>query len=131
MLLVAARLEPSPTGMGTHQQLMLPPCTWPTALGLPCPSCGMTTAFAHAARADLLSSFVAHPVGALLAVATAAVVVMGFFAAVSGTRVFSMLPPLSSTRVLTLAVILLGVSWGYKILDFNGFLSFIDGGASR
>ncbi|MBM4114113.1 MAG: DUF2752 domain-containing protein, partial [Phycisphaerae bacterium] len=67
LLLLASTLEPSSKGLGTHTQLGLPPCTWTIAFGIPCPSCGMTTSFAHAVRGDLLSSFVAQPMGALLA----------------------------------------------------------------
>ncbi len=47
LLGVAAWLDPSPEGLGTHSQLSLPPCGWILTMDLPCPTCGMTTAFAH------------------------------------------------------------------------------------
>ena len=47
VLLTAAVLEPSPEGMGTHQQLGLSPCYFPKNLGVPCPACGMTTSWAY------------------------------------------------------------------------------------
>ena len=50
LLAVAAWLEPSPTGIGTHQQLGLPPCTFWMLFGRPCPTCGMTTSWAHLVR---------------------------------------------------------------------------------
>lgn len=40
---IAARLTPNPSGMGTHQQLGLPPCSFQFFLSLPCPTCGFTT----------------------------------------------------------------------------------------
>src|SRR5690606_33691507 len=46
---LAPWLTPAAAGHGTHGQLGLPPCGWVLAMGRPCPSCGMTTAFAHAA----------------------------------------------------------------------------------
>src|SRR6185503_8103051 len=52
---VAAWLTPSPTGIGTHQQLHMPQCGWIAIADLPCPTCGMTTAFAHAAHGHLWS----------------------------------------------------------------------------
>jgi hypothetical protein len=49
-LLVAARLEPSVNGLGTHHQLGLPACTVRMIWGVRCPSCGMTTSWAHLVR---------------------------------------------------------------------------------
>ena len=44
-LVIAAALSPSNAGHGTHRQLGLPACGWQTNMGLPCPTCGMTTSF--------------------------------------------------------------------------------------
>jgi hypothetical protein len=66
-LLVARRLEPDPRGFGTHTQLGLLPCAFRATTGRPCPSCGMTTAFAWFARGDLVRSWGANPSGSLLA----------------------------------------------------------------
>jgi hypothetical protein len=52
----------------THTQLQLRPCTFKTVLGLPCPSCGMTSSFALLVRGDVLNSVRANFVGTLLAV---------------------------------------------------------------
>lgn len=66
-VLVASRwLTPSPAGLGTHTQLGLPACGFLRLFGRPCPACGLTTAFAHAARFSLHASLAAHPLGALL-----------------------------------------------------------------
>lgn len=63
VLLTSRWLEPHPSGVGTHVALGLPPCSVLLTLGLPCPTCGLTTAFAHAARLELAKSLRAHPLG--------------------------------------------------------------------
>ena len=73
LLITASRLTPSPRGMGTHQRLGLPPCTLVQWYGLRCPSCGMTTSWAHMMRGHVLASFRANSGGALLALASVAV----------------------------------------------------------
>ncbi|MFN0121832.1 MAG: DUF2752 domain-containing protein [Blastocatellia bacterium] len=66
LTLVTARwLTPSPTGVGTHRQLGFPPCIFLTLSGWPCPGCGLTTSFAHAARLDFAAAWHAHPFGPL------------------------------------------------------------------
>lgn len=69
-LLVTSRLlSPDPTGMGTHQKLGLPPCTFMLVFRLPCPSCGMTTAWSHTTRGDLVQAAKSNIGGLLLALA--------------------------------------------------------------
>lgn len=68
LLATAWRLTPSPRGLGTHQQLGLAPCTVEQWFGLRCPSCGMTTAWAHVVRGQVLAAMRANAGGALLAV---------------------------------------------------------------
>jgi len=64
---VATRLQPSASGLGTHQQLGLPPCTLRLIWGMRCPSCGMTTSWAHAVRGQWSEGFNANVGGMLLA----------------------------------------------------------------
>jgi hypothetical protein len=66
----AWRLDPDPRGYGTHEQLGLPPCTFRATTGRPCPSCGLTTAFAESARGRFASATRANPAGALLFLAS-------------------------------------------------------------
>ena len=67
-LWVACLLIPDPSGRGTHRQLGLPPCTIVVLFGKPCPTCGMTTSWAHAVRGQLFRALRANVGGALLAV---------------------------------------------------------------
>jgi hypothetical protein len=71
---LAATLQPDPRGFGTHRQLGLPPCTVRLLFGIPCPSCGMTTSFAHLMRGQLPEAFRANAAGLLLGLVCAALV---------------------------------------------------------
>ena len=83
LLVTAACLPPSPRGLGTHQQLGLPPCSLRVLAGIRCPSCGMTTSWSHMMRGHVLQSFACNSGGALLALAT---LVGGPWALISGLR---------------------------------------------
>ncbi len=65
VLWLSSWLEPSPAGFGTHRRLGLPPCLFRACTRLPCPSCGLTTSFAHAARFQLRRAAAVHPFGPL------------------------------------------------------------------
>ncbi|MSQ90202.1 MAG: DUF2752 domain-containing protein [Phycisphaerales bacterium] len=123
LLAVAAWLDPDPSRMGTHTQLGIPSCTWPTMLGLPCPSCGMTTSFALAADGRIIDSLRAQPLGFLLAVGVAAFAVAGVYAAATGSR---MVGAIASSFGPKWWLFLGGaalLAWGYKILLVRGVLT--------
>lgn len=63
VLALARWLEPSARGFGTHQQLGLPSCAFLKLTGIPCPHCGLTTSFAHAARLHFVQAFLVQPFG--------------------------------------------------------------------
>ena len=64
---IAAGLRPDPRGYGTHEQLGRPPCAILKLTGRPCPTCGMTTAFAWFVRGRPARSWRANPAGLLMA----------------------------------------------------------------
>ena len=68
---IALCLPPSPSGLGTHQQLGLPPCTLLDWYGIRCPSCGMTTAWCCLVRGQIVPALRANVGGALLGLAAA------------------------------------------------------------
>jgi hypothetical protein len=115
-LALARLLVPSPRGVGTHEQLGLPPCLFFQLSGVPCPSCGLTTSFAHAARMDFAAALSAQPFGLFAFFCVAAVIPLAIcFAArriawshVASSRAFEI-----GLRVL-LGGYLLG--WIYKII---------------
>jgi len=62
--LATFKLSPDPSGIGTHQQLGLPPCGFiAMSGGYPCPSCGYTTTFTLAAHGRPLDAFANQPFG--------------------------------------------------------------------
>jgi len=63
VLIISRTLRPSPNGWGTHEQLGLPACMFLKLTGFPCPGCGLTTSFAHAARLNFYDAFLAQPFG--------------------------------------------------------------------
>jgi hypothetical protein len=119
---VAAWLEPSPSGMGTHHQLHMPACGWVVMFDMPCPSCGMTTAFAHAAEGRLLQSFLAQPLGFMLAMATSMALLLSVHVAATGSRLGSALTRLWRPRAGWAIGGLVLAAWGYKILSHKGVL---------
>ena len=117
LLSLAAALRPDSRGWGTHRQLgFIEPCGLLMAAGIPCPTCGMTTAFAHAVRGQLLHALRAQPMGCLLAIMTMAAAVLAARTMVTGrswTLNWYRIPPM--TLVICFAGLLLG-AWGYKIV---------------
>jgi hypothetical protein len=65
VLAVAISLRPSERGFGTHEQLGMPPCAVQLTFGIRCPSCGMTTAWSHMVRGQIVRAFAANVGGAL------------------------------------------------------------------
>ncbi len=122
LLGVAAWLDASPQGLGTHGQLNLPPCGWILAMDLPCPTCGMTTAFAHAADGNLVGSFVAQPMGAVLAVATAIALLVGTYTVATGSRIAALFGRLCNRRAAWLIGTAFVAAWVYKIVAYKGVL---------
>lgn len=127
ILAIAAWLDPSPRGYGTHEQLAfakglgLGPCTWVALTGRPCPTCGMTTAFSYAANCDWRHSFIAQPLGALLAFAAATGVWPAVHTAATGSRAGAAFLTLFGPGTLWGLLALLAGSWVYKIATWPGW----------
>lgn len=120
LLLVAALLTPSAGGHGTHTQLRMPECGWISSFDKPCPTCGMTTAFANAADGRFSASFAAQPAGTLLALASAAAFWTLLHTALFGSRIARIFRPLWTTRWLLVFGAALLLAWVYKITTWNG-----------
>lgn len=115
LILIAASLAPSPEGHGTHEALGLPACGFAATFDLPCFTCGMTTAFSHAARAQFVAAAKTQPMGALLAVLAASMVWTGSYAAITASPVWNNLGKFLVSRGLYVLLALLVAAWVYKI----------------
>jgi hypothetical protein len=115
LLGVASGLRASEEGHGTHTQLGLRPCGWATVLERPCPTCGMTTAFAHAADGNLMASLHVQPFGFLLALLTASVFWGAVHVAATGSALHRAAGQALTGKVLWIAAGALVAAWVYKL----------------
>ena len=69
-VVVAFQLTPEPGGIGTHQQLGLPPCSIRLLYGIRCPACGMTTSWAHLTRMQVIAALSTSVAGTLFGLIT-------------------------------------------------------------
>ena len=77
ILLLAISLTPDPSGMGTHHQLGLNPCSFWLLFSIPCPMCGMTTTFAHLAHFQVVEALLTQPFGVVLFALMLVLLVLG------------------------------------------------------
>lgn len=119
VLLIAAWLRPAAEGHATHTQLGLPACGWATAMGRPCPTCGMTTSFAWAAHGGYVESVRAQPFAALLVVGAAAGFWAALHVALTGSRIGATIGGLVRPRVLWGLAGLALAAWAYKFVTWN------------
>jgi hypothetical protein len=122
LLLVAVYVQPASEGIGTHQQLGLPQCGWILAANIPCPTCGMTTAWSHTVRGEFPSAFLAQPMGMLLAIGTMCVAVGGGISAMTGYSFNGMLYRFAPSKVFIVIAIVTLASWGLKILLYRDLI---------
>lgn len=123
LLGVASFVTPASAGVGTHEQLNLPQCGWITLMDVPCMTCGMTTAFSHAARGSFLQSALAQPMGFVLAMATAMTFLVALYVAMTGSAVTRMFNRLWTPRMLWVIAALAGLSWIFKIAMYRGMMA--------
>lgn len=96
-------------------QLGLPNCGWMMTMGKPCPTCGMTTAFAHASHGQFRKAIAVQPMGAALSLATAAAFWIGLYVAVTGSRIGAVCGNLARPRVLWVLAGAGAAAWAYKL----------------
>jgi hypothetical protein len=116
VIVLAFVLRPDPRGVGTHEQLGIAPCGFLRDHGIPCISCGMTTAFAAMAHGDPASAFRANPFGSLLFVLVLLAPLHFSRTLVSGADPLSILHTRRARVVLPIAGALLLLNWGLMVL---------------
>jgi hypothetical protein len=120
VLVVAARLTPSPAGHGTHTQLGLDPCGWLLRTGSPCMTCGMTTAFAHAARFEVTAAARTQPAGFVAYLLTPFVFWACAYAACTGLPGAWWWRQVRWGKILLAAGAILAAGWAYTWATWRG-----------
>ena len=88
---------------------------------LPCPTCGMTTAFAHTVRGQFYRAFQAHPGGLVFALATVVAAAVAASTLITAKVWAVNWYRISPTWVALVAVLILVIGWVYKLAA--GFIS--------
>jgi hypothetical protein len=115
VLVVAAGLEPSPSGTGSHADLGLNDCQFLFRSGLPCPSCGMTTSFAWFARGHVLASLYVQPMGAILALVAASTFWISLYIAVTARPIYRLLRVVPGRYYAFPLMVFAVLAWGWKM----------------
>jgi hypothetical protein len=115
ILLAAAGIQPAGARMGTHKQLGLPACGFATITALPCPTCGMTTAYAYTVRGRFPDAVRSQLAGFTLALATAGFAASSIAAVLTGRRPEINWYRISPTALLVWLGVLLVGAWALKM----------------
>lgn len=116
VLVTSRLLTPSASGRGTHLALGLPPCGFLAWTGVPCPTCGLTTAFAQLAHGNLAASLRAHPLGLPLFLADIALLLLALRALHAGWSFVERVDRLQADRWAMVVVITLFSTWLARLL---------------
>lgn len=109
-----ANVDPDSRGYGTHEQLGMRPCGWPEHYGMPCPTCGVTTAACHLVHLHPWSALVTQPFGAALAVVGLVVLCTALSDLCRGRSFAARAYGLELARWVVGGVALLLLAWFYK-----------------
>lgn len=123
---LARWLEPDPSGVGTHIQLGLEPCVFLSALGVPCPMCGMTTSFSLMMHLQPVRALLTQPFGVVLAILTIAIAITSGLEAICPRERWALLSTWLEGREVGLLgslLLLLIAGWAYKLGLMSIFLS--------
>jgi hypothetical protein len=117
LLTVALKLDPSPRHHGTHEQLGLPPCTFWELFGRPCPTCGMTTAWAHLVRGQWIAACRANVGGTLLGLLAIVAVPWLLGSAWRGAWFGVSLNVTAAACISTTVLVVILIEWAIRLLS--------------
>lgn len=112
-------LVPSPVGHGTHLQLGLPPCLFLLLTGYPCPSCGLTTSFAHATHFHFAEALATQPFGLIFFLLVVLSIPLSIYALIRRVSWQSLIDSRGATRLVYVLTALYLLSWVYKLRTFS------------
>ncbi len=116
-------LNPNAAGLGTHTQLGFGPCPFYMRYGIPCPTCGYTTAVSHVAHGQWISAILTQPAGAAVGFVLVGALLLGLAALVTGRWYGPGLLWLGwrLERIIVLVTVLFLGSWLYKVLTTSAW----------
>ncbi|MCY2957629.1 MAG: DUF2752 domain-containing protein [Planctomycetota bacterium] len=114
-----ASVTPDPRGYDTHVKLGMVRCSWPMHYGLPCPTCGATTAACHVVHGNLVQALIVQPFGAALAIAGMLFGLLAIWCLLRSRSFFDVCRQLPGARLVVGGTALLLLSWLYKYLTFT------------
>ena len=120
-LMLAVWLKPDVRGVGTHQQLGLPACSLVRFAGIPCPTCGMTTAFAYTIRGRWIAGLLAQPFAFVLALGIFLCIPLSAQALISAKTWRVNWYRVSPNRTMFVIIAFFLLSWGFKIIRHLAF----------
>jgi hypothetical protein len=115
VLITAVFVRPNPTGMSTHTALGLARCYFLDTSGIPCPSCGMTTSFAHFVRGNIAASLWVQPMGTSLGLGAALTFWAALYIAVTGKPVHRLMRIVPSVYYVLIPMGVGIAGWAWKI----------------
>ena len=115
MLVAGTFLSADPRGVGTHEQLGLPPCMTLELWGVPCPGCGVTTSVTLASHGRFADSFRTQPLGLALWFLGAAFVLWSAIGHLVGVDLGRALRRMRTGPLVSVLVVIAGAAWIYKI----------------
>jgi hypothetical protein len=113
---LAAWLKPDASGLGTHTELGLPPCGFYVVFHKPCPSCGMTTAFAWMMHGHPLKALKTQPAGVAVFLAAAFLLFYLPWAWWRGRPPVQILETRGFLPVVLSLIAIILVVWGMRVL---------------
>ncbi|MEO6434612.1 MAG: DUF2752 domain-containing protein [Tepidisphaeraceae bacterium] len=115
VLIVAVVLSPAPAGVATHRAMGFAPCEFLERSNLPCPTCGMTTSFAHFVRGNWLASVYVQPMGFIVAVACGGLVWAGLYVTLTASPLHRLLQQLPALYTVPAIMAFAIAAWAWKI----------------
>ncbi len=113
-----ASVSPDPRGIGTHERLGMTECGWPLHYGIPCPTCGCTTAACLVVHGRPFAAFATQPFGAAVAIVGLLIGAHALLCLVRARSFADLLVRLPLRRLLLVALAGLLLGWWYKYLTF-------------
>jgi hypothetical protein len=106
-----------------HKWVFYPfPCGFRARFGLPCPTCGMTTAVLAFSRGDILQSFYIQPAAAMLCCILIATGIGGMTMAIFGTD-WGLVRSIKLKYIIVVFIVLVGGGWAVTLARAIVFLS--------